>query len=380
MIERNNLTLIIVLALLTVGTGPVSAEGVFHWFDESAYQGFMDSDEVHYLTAGSSMSSDAICALHGLTSTTTQITFAAPDVYPASSYHDGWWSGWKNIGEKVTISAHTNGMWIVENTNCNGPDSGNYNYPGRWWVYNTTPPVPAPTCQIVVNQDRGTAPSKFTIDPAVTPTHEWLGVWVYNAITRENLYYETSYGDGEYNYTAMNGGTYSVEMQGENEGGTCSAQVNVTVGAVPTPAPTPSPYPTPGPNVTTFATLGTIATGIPTFINRSDYRGDIEDSPIGNITAGYLDTVDGLTDAVGDIAGALVSILVIPFAYITPAIASALGLAVDLITNFASLGHWVLLALGKIISGLPGEIQGLVTLGLIYQTLLLAIKGRAGVT
>ena len=76
----------------------------------------------------------------------------------------------------------------------------------------------------------------------------------------------------------------------------------------------------------------------------------------------------------------VISILVIPFSYITPNIQYALDLVSSLIIEFASFGHWILVALGIIIAGLPLEVQGLITYGLVCQILILAIKGNAKVT
>jgi PKD repeat protein len=132
-------------------------------------------------------------------------------------------------------------------------------------------------------------------------------------------------------------------------------------------------------NVTTIATLAPIPTGIGEIINATSYRTNIENSAIGCLTAPYISTVDNIGTDIENFGLSIVAVLVLPFTYITPAVSDALDLATGFITYFASMGRWVLVSLGMVVAGLPIEIQGLITLGLIYQTLILAIKGRVGV-
>ena len=187
------------------------------------------------------------------------------------------------------------------------------------------------------------------------------------------------------NFNANAMGYYTVEHTVSNAYGTVGLTKNMYIeaGLVPTPTPTgswtPEPTQTPGP-VQTYATIAPVPTGITPIFVPTDYRIAITNSSIGNLTVGYLNTVDNIGTTFKVIGVSVANVTGIPFLYVTPNIKTTVDMAGDLILSFAMFGHWVLVSLGVVISSLPAEIQGLVTLGLIYQILILAIKGKAAIT
>jgi len=174
-------------------------------------------------------------------------------------------------------------------------------------------------------------------------------------------------------------GYYGVSSVVANSYGSGGLTKNLYLEAGLLPPLTPLPTPTPGP-VQTYATIAPIPTGITPIFVPTDYRIAILNGSIGNLTVGYLNAVDNVGITFKVIGVSLANVTGIPFSYITPNIKTTVDLAGDLILSFANFGHWVLVSLGVVISSLPAEIQGLVTLGLIYQILILAIKGKAAIT
>jgi len=173
-------------------------------------------------------------------------------------------------------------------------------------------------------------------------------------------------------HSSIEAGTYSVTHYAINGPVSSSITKTFTLSAPANITPTA--------NVTAIATLATIPTGVGEIVNSTNFRSSITSTSIGNLTGPYLDLVDSGGNAAKTFGLSVISILVIPFSYITPNIQYALDLVSSLIIEFASFGHWILVALGIVIAGLPLEVQGLVTYGLVCQILILAIKGNVKVT
>ena len=318
--------------------------------------------------------------------------------YQYFPHTDAWWDDGRNVWVNGTVSwtTITNRNVYVWNTTASPTitgvhealtcqDSGYTISRTYYWqtfvrsdrLYNVTPPAQYESLVVNVKDNETSLPiNSAYVQYAVTSNSEIAG-------------YTDSFGNITFDMILSDGLIHGVETGAENYFGESSTftpnhaantttvlNVRLTHYGVVTPTPTVTPMV----NVTTISTLSTIPTGIGEIINKTSYRSGIQDSAVGNLTAGYLDTVDNLGNDVKNLGLAVVALLVLPFSYITPPIVYALTLTTDSIVSFASLGRWVLVAMGKMISGLPLEWQGLITLGLVFQTLLLAIKGRAGVT
>lgn len=197
-------------------------------------------------------------------------------------------------------------------------------------------------------------------------------------------------------------GVYHAYGSATNSAGTGTATpgllvfyVNATPTTSPTATPTPTATLTPTPTSTVIpttpitvsptaaptgiATLAPLPTGIPMYVNSTQVREQVNSSAVGSFVAPYMDLVDTAGNGVSSFGLYVAGIVTMPFTYLTGPLSSVVTQANDLIVGFVSMGHWLLVALGMFIAGLPLEIQGLVTLGLIYQVCILALKGSAKV-
>ena len=348
--------------------------------DIYAWNGSTYNDYVTHWIANAQPATDAAFTLSTQTPLTGQVVTYTSTSSGTPTRHD-WYYGnsvqYENGPASGTVTYSNVGTYTFKYIATNA--AGSHNQTKTVTVILGSPdsaafdgtPLSGPVPHYVTLNSYGTVPSGA---PAIDSIH--FGVVKPDGTTL-NM-------DGQavqVNFFADQVGYYSVTHTVHNSLGSATLTKSnyVYAGTAPTPGVTPTPIPTPAP-VQAYPTIAPIPTGIPSVINPQTYRSSIASSSIGNLTSGYIGTVDNVGTSFKNVGVSLANITGLPFQYVTPNIQTTVDLAGDLILSFAYFGHWILIALGQVISSLPAEIQGLVTLGLIYQIFILAMKGKAAIT
>lgn len=226
-------------------------------------------------------------------------------------------------------------------------------------------PTPTPDLRHCVGSDVCGSPGTVVLDPS--------GVMQWNPSLKSTdswCYRLTSAGTW-----TVGGSAFDVSYCGD-----VTPTPTITLYPTPTGFPTVAPTAVPSPYVTA-APIDTIGTLSPTWapvINTDDYKNQLRNSTVGNITAPFLNFADSVGVGIQNFGMSVLSFLLVPFTWLTSYMDTVLTYLSDAAVSLATMAKYVLLMIATTVNVIPVPYQMLITLVLCLDVCYVVLKGRAG--
>lgn len=246
------------------------------------------------------------------------------------------------------------------------PGTNGMPYGLGYFIFDNTSPVSPPVANFACDNVYSNPSADITCTDlsSNTPTS-----WEFHSYYPNYTNYTehtVDYTDSPWTLNLPDLGYYDVHLKVSNSAGSDwenkSEYIRIMLFPSWTATPTPSITAIPWTNLTTF--------------NMTAYRLNITTSTIGNITSPFLDVIDGLYSVIEPAFIAVERILSWPFMLINQQFEQINDIYSETWATLISYTVIPLSITGRVVSAIPWEIQAIITMGIIFDIILLLIRGE----